>query len=349
MKTIRLSSALLLLCLGAVCAYAETSGALVEKRKTLIKIYDVETRDQLSVDNQYGQVKINLWDRKEIRVDITITANAPSDQRAADYLNSISIDEKREGNLIMLRTDIDRTTFGTNNWNSWRSKPGEKNFIQIDYVVTMPKGNALIVKNKFGNTDIPSFQAPLVVHSFNGNFSANELENVKNTIEVLYGNAKIGRMDSGKMEVRYSNLDLDQVKTLMLVNKGGKLSIGEVDYLEANIDYSGAIIGSINNSCKVKLSYSGGFRIEQLPRSAENVDIQAAYSPVTLPAESNQFNVTVTHGNFRLPENVKVYYTNQPDKADANRPTKQYSGKVGAGGGTNIRVVSRFGDVRLKD
>ena len=46
-------------------------------------------RDRLSVDNQYGQVKINLWDRKEIRVDVAITANAPSDQRATDYLLSL--------------------------------------------------------------------------------------------------------------------------------------------------------------------------------------------------------------------------------------------------------------------
>lgn len=349
MKTIRLFSALLLLCLGTVGAYAERHGALVERRKTLVKVYDVESRDQLSVDNQYGQVKVNLWDRKEIRVDITITANAPSDQRAGDYLNAISIDEKREGHLIMLRTNINRDNFGNSNWNAWRSKPGEKNFIQIDYVVTMPRGNALIVKNKFGNTDIPAFEAPLTVFSRYGNFSADDLDNVRNSIEVLYGNAKIGKMDGGKMEVRYSNLDLDQVRTLSLVNKFGKLTIGEVGNLDADIDYSGATIGSVKESCRVKLSYSGGFQVDQLPRTAENVDIQAAYSSVVLPAESSQFDVTVTHGSFRLPSNVRVYYTSQPDKADANRSTKQYSGKVGAGGGTNIRVVSRFGDVRLKE
>ena len=349
MKTIQLFSTLLLLTLAIGFVEAEPLAGLIEKRKTFVKVYDVDARDQLSVDNQYGQVKVNLWDRKEIRVDITVTANAPTDQRATDYLNAISINEKREGSVIVLRTDINRDSFGSNNWNSWRSKTGDKNFIQIDYVVHMPKGNALMVKNKFGNTDIPLFQAPLTVQSRYGTFSANDLENVQNNIEVLYGNAKIGKMDGGKLEVRYSNLDLNQVKTLMLINKFGKLNIGEVGSLDADIDYSGATIGSVNNSCKVKLSYSGGFEVSRLPRSAENVDIQAAYSSVTLPAESNQFNVTVTHGNFRLPENVKVYYTNQPDKVEAARATRQYEGKVGAGGGTNIRVVSKFGDVRLKD
>ena len=322
---------------------------LVEKRKTVVKVYTVDARDQLSVDNQYGQVKINLWDRKEIRVDVAITANAPSDQRATDYLNAVTISEKREGSLITLRTLIDRSQFGNNNWNSWRSKPGEKNSIQIDYVVNMPKSNALIVKNKFGNTDIASFQAPLTVQSRYGNFSADDLGNASNTIEVAYGNAKIGKMDGGKMEVRYSDFILDQARTLLLINKFGKLTIGEVGRLNADIDYSGATIGRVNESCIVNLSYSGNFQVEQLPRSAENVTIKAAYSTVTLPAESSQFDVTITHGDFRLPANVKVHFTSQPDKTDSYRATKQYSGTVGAGTGTLIKVVSTFGDVRLKE
>jgi hypothetical protein len=156
-------------------------------------------------------------------------------------------------------------------------------------------------------------------------------------------------MDGGKMEVRYSNLELDRARTLLLVNKFGKLSIGEVGTLDADIGYSGASIGSISGSCKVKLSYSGDFQVNELLRTAENIDIQAAYSSVTLPAESSQFNVTVTHGSFKLPINAKVSFTQQPGKTEAARSTKQYSGKVGIGNGATIRVVSKFGDVRLKE
>lgn len=339
----------LLLVLGTWITVHAEQPKLVEKRKTVVKVYTVDMRDQLSVDNQYGQVKINLWDRKEIRVDVAITANASSDQRASDYLNAVTISEKREGSLIALRTLIDRSQFGNSNWNSWRGKPGEKNSIQIDYVVNMPKSNALIVKNKFGNTDITSFQAPLTVQSRYGNFSAEDLSNASNIIEVAYGNAKIGKMDGGKMEVRYSDFILDQARTLLLTNKFGKLTIGEVGTLNADIDYSGATIGRVNESCKVNLSYSGNFQIEQLLRSAANVTIQAAYSTVILPAEPSQFDVTVTHGDFRLPTNVKVHFTSQPDKTDSYRTTKQYSGTVGSGATTLIKVTSTFGDVRLKE
>ncbi len=214
----------------------------------------------------------------------------------------------------------------------------------------MPKNTPLIVKNKFGDTDIPQFQAPLNVLLRNGNFSAEALKNAKNAIEVLYGTAKIGSMGGGKMQVRYSDLDLRQVDRLILNYKFGKLNIGAVDHLNADIEYSGdATIGSIGETCRVNLNYSNDFHISRLPASANNVDIKASYSSMVLPAESSRFDVQVTNGTFRLPVNARVIFTNQPQKTDAFRTTRQYSGHVGTGTGTNIKVISVYGDVRLKE
>ena len=192
---------------------------LVEKRRNIVKVFDVGNHDLLMVDNQFGQVKINLWSKEEIKVEIIVTANAPTDERAAEYLSSVSIDEKRDKNQISLTTNINRSQFGNNGWNN---KKGEKNFIRIDYTVYMPKENALIVRNKFGDTDIPSFHAPLTIDSRYGNFMANVLDNAENTIDVKYGSAKIGKMDGGKLEFQYSNLKLDQAKKLFLSNKFGR-------------------------------------------------------------------------------------------------------------------------------
>jgi len=318
---------------------------LVEKRRNIVKIFDVKDQDVLAVDNQFGQVKINLWNKSEIKVEIIITANAPTDGRASEYLGAVIIDEKREKNKINLTTVINKSQFGQNGWNN---KRGEKNFIQIDYTVFMPKQNALIVKNKFGNTDIPSFSAPLTIDSRYGIFSAASLANAENTIDVSYGSAVIGKMDGGKLESHYSNIKLDQVTKLLLNNKFGELSIGDVTNLDADIDYSGAKIGIIRGSGKIKLNYSGNFKINELTNSVENVDIQAAYSSVVLPAEANRFNVTVTYGNFSYPS-TNVNFTQQPAKEDKSYKARQYQGKVGTGTGTKITVNSKFGDVKLKD
>ncbi|WP_247237538.1 hypothetical protein [Telluribacter sp. SYSU D00476] len=338
---------------GGAIVLADVEDGLVEKRKTIVKVFDVTAKDQLMIDNQFGQVKVNLWDKKDIRVDVVITANAPTDQRAQEYLSSVTIDEKRDGSQINLRTSINRDHFGGNNWNAWKNTSREnKNFIQIDYTINMPKNNSLVVKNKFGDTHIPVFHAPLTVDSKHGNFFATDLDNVQNVIQVAFGNAEIKTMKGGKLEMRFGDLRLDRASTLTLINKFGKLNIREVDRLHADIDYSGASIGTLTEYCKVRVSYSDNFRINQLPQSAENVDIQAAYSTVVLPAEQNNFDVTVTHGQFRYPTNVKVSLTNQPDPQEvrsSRTPTRSYEGRVGSGTGTRIKVISKFGDVSLRD
>lgn len=318
---------------------------LIEKRRNIVKVFDVKKSDALEVDNQFGLVKVNLWNKEEIKVEIVVTANAPSDSRAAEYLGSVNIDEKRAKNLISIITRIDRSQFGGNGWN--KSK-GDKNFIQIDYTIYMPKENALTVRNKFGNTDIPAFHAPLTVDSKHGNFMATLLENPDNVIDVQFGNARIGKMDGGKLDCQYSNVKVDQAKKVLLSNKFGELTIGDVVNLDAAIDYSGAKIGTIRGTGKIRLNYSGNFAIDALTNSAQNLDIQAQYSSVVLPAEANQFNVSVTYGKFSYPSG-NVNFSMQPDKEGRPDKIKHYQGKIGSGGGTKITVTSVFGDVKLKD
>jgi len=321
---------------------------LVEKRKNITKVFEVNERDQLVIDNQYGEVKVNLWKRNEIKVEIIVTSSAPSDAKATEYINAVTIGESRAKNLIELKTIIDKNNFARSGWSAFRNKPGEKNFIQIDYTVYMPKDNELVVKNQFGDTHIPIFEAPLTIDSRHGNFYANTLENVQNIINSQFGQVKIGKMEGGNMEFKFSNLKLDQVKTLILNIKNGELSIGDVNDLTTNINYSEAIIGKLRGTGKINLNYSDNFRMVELPSSDEHLNIQAKFSSVTLPAESNSFNVTVTNGSFSYPANVN--FSKQPAKDEKTyNQSRQYQGKIGTGSGAKITIFSNYGDVKLKN
>ena len=321
---------------------------LIEKRRHVVKVYEVTERDQLMVDNQYGEVKVNLWGKNEIKVEVVITAIAPSESQVSEYLSSIRIGESRLKNLISLRTTIDKNNFARSGWSNMKWKAGEKNFIQIDYTIYMPKENELVVKNQFGDTNIPSFEAPLTINSRHGNFNANVLGNAQNVINSQFGQVKIGKMEGGNMECENSDLKVDKVRTLMLNIKSGELSIGDVNDLTTNINYSKAIIGKLRGTGKIRLNYTNNFRMEELPSSEENLNIHAEFSSVTLPAESNSFNVTVTNGDFSFPTNVN--FSKQPSgESKSPNQSRQYQGKIGTGSGAKITVFSNFGDVKLKN
>lgn len=344
----------LLLCLSPLVMWAKDplKPEAIEKKKTIIKLFDVDDKDALVVDNQFGEVNVNVWNKKEIRIQITISANSDSDDRVQKYIDAVTIDEKRAGNQITVRTNFSMSNLSNWSMSKWKSG-GDRNFVKINYEVTMPRQNALTVRNKFGNTNIPEFEAPLTIYSRYGNFKAETLNSRQNDIDVAYGKADIGNMGQGKVEVKYGDLELSKAKTLMLTNKFGKMNIGDVGKLEANIDYSGGKIGTLRESGKIKLEFSGGFRIEQLPRTAEDVDIQAAYSSVALPVDESDcdFDVTVSYGNFNYPSGSALHFRSQPNDEDGHRGprlTKQYTGKVGSGAGTKVRVVAKFGNVNFK-
>lgn len=345
----------LLLCLSPFLTRAEDPWGTdaIERKKTIIKLFDVDANDNLVVDNQFGEVKVGLWDKNEIRVQITIVANSSSDERVQRFLDAVSIEEKRSGNQILLRTNFSQSSISNWSMNSWKNS-GERNFVKINYEVMMPKQNALTIRNKFGDTSIPAFHASLSVHSRYGNFSADQLTSRQNDIDVAYGKANIHALDQGKLDIAYGSLELDKANVLILNNKFGKMNIGTVGKLDAEINYSGAQIGTLRESGKIKLGFSGGFRIEQLPKTADNVEIQASYSPITLPLDDSNdcdFDVTVSYANFNYSSGQALHFTSQPEDRGSHsgpRMTKQYVGKIGNGSGTKVRVISKFGNVNFK-
>jgi hypothetical protein len=63
---------------------------VVEKKKTYTKSYNVSNSDKISFTNQFGEMKINTWDKNEVKADITIRAEAATDERAQAILYQIS-------------------------------------------------------------------------------------------------------------------------------------------------------------------------------------------------------------------------------------------------------------------
>ena len=57
----------LLVCLLPVFGWANgpVEDGTVEKKKIITKLFDVSANDALTVDNQYGQVSVGLWEHAD--------------------------------------------------------------------------------------------------------------------------------------------------------------------------------------------------------------------------------------------------------------------------------------------
>lgn len=357
MKTIRNKTLLfsaLALWLNVALAEAPLT---IEKKKTINKSYNVSAKDKLAISNQFGDVNVSLWDRNEIKIEITITGYGEDDGNAQKYIEAVEIVEMRDNDQITLKTNIDNDQFGKKwGWSNSKKKDGseERRGVKVDYQVSMPRQNMLAVTNKFGGTSIPEFNAPLKVHSSYGSFKTDKLSGTGKDIDVSFGSAYIKTIDTGKLKISYSTLTVEHANELNLDNDFGSLKIDEIDKITGDIGYSKCTFGTLNESADLKLRFSSGFKFVTIPQTVKNINIDAQYSDVSLPINTNNnfdFDVTVHYGGFKFPSDKTTLSVN-PDKEEEGKNnwspkfTKTYKGKIGKGGG-NIRIKSNFSGVKF--
>ncbi|MFY7828032.1 MAG: hypothetical protein ACOVQ4_12970 [Flectobacillus sp.] len=334
--------------------------ALVEKRKAITKIYSVEPKDILQINNQHGHVNVDLWNRNEIKIEISIIAHANTDERAQAYMDGVEIAEMRNKNKIALRTDISTETSSRNGWFdnwSWKGSKetdSDKQGVEVNYQVYMPKSNPLMVSNKYGNTNVPEFSAPLSIVTAYGNFVSERLSGNEKNINVQYGKANIKQLDEAELKISYSKLNIDKANFIKLANMFGSVMLDQVNTIEGNLQYSNGKIGTIKENGKIFISYSDGLELRELPNSLKSLDLKCNYTTVKLPVTPDcnvDFDVTVNYANFKYPSDKCTLTVNPDDENSQKRmgfiPQKNYKGKIGKGTGTKIVIHSNYGGVKF--
>ncbi len=304
-----------------------------EKTKLITKAYSVNSNDKLSVNNQYGKVSVHTWAKNEIRVEIEIKAYEATESGAENLLESVDIAEMREGNLISFKTNFEKTSL--NFWSRIKNGQEERRGVQVNYKIYMPSKNPLDISNRYGRTEMDDFSGPVNISSSYGSFKSGKLDNAANQVKVSYGSATIENFMNGNLSVAYGNLTL---------NQAAKLS--------ATIKYGKAIIAQLSQGGNFNLSYTGGFKIDEVDSSVKNLNINSSYSGVSLGLKEGanfDFDVTVNYAGFNY-SNSRVNLIEQiipSDKAKTWSPSKNYKGQIGKGSDSRIIIKSNYGGVKF--
>lgn len=174
---------------------------LVEVSKTFSKSFNVSSGEKLSLANKFGEMKVHTWNKNEVKIDITMRAEAGSEELANKILDKISILENKSSGGYYFKTkigDMDET-------KRWRK--GEKQGFQINYVVYMPSQNPLYASNEFGAMEIDDRSGEVELQSKFGSLKAGKLGNVKE-IEVEFGTAVVESVNRGDLTVKFSRADV---------------------------------------------------------------------------------------------------------------------------------------------
>jgi len=104
--------------------------------------YALQDSDQVVIDNCYGQVHVNTWDRDEVSIDIVVTAKAKNITNAQQILDNINFETQSDKNgnyKTRYKTIIERPA---------RVKNGE---MTVEYTINTPRNNCLDISTRYGN------------------------------------------------------------------------------------------------------------------------------------------------------------------------------------------------------
>ncbi|RKR81702.1 hypothetical protein BDD43_1852 [Mucilaginibacter gracilis] len=298
------------------------SGEIKEKVKIYSKSYPVNSDDKLQINNSFGKVTINTWNKNEFKVDIEMKGIANDDDNAQKLLDGISITDSKDNGVILFTTKIESQN---RSWGSWNNNG--KSYVskaEVNYTVYMPAKNSLEIKNRFGAVTLPDFKGKLIVNTQYGSFTAKELTNTENEICTLFTDVNIGSITGSTLNCQYGN-------------GGNGVKIGSANNLKFDAQFISSDIVKLKTAANITNRYGEGIKINDIDKNLKSLNISSAFAPVAVELKSSDnfdFDVTVKNNSngFKYNDDV-VKITCKTPANDEHRwsATKNYKGHVGKG------------------
>lgn len=300
-----------------------------------------KTGDQISFRTQISQEK-SRWNRKksgEIRVDCILYVPVSSALTLNQQYGNIKMDDfsgplsikLQYGDLVAGRLNSD------NNYISVQY--GKSNIAELKKgTIKQQYGSGLSIGTA-GTLDLDIQYAGANITRVTGNAEIKQqygsglvLGSVGNlVINSQYANAKIG-------EVRGHANVIQQYNTLTMENVGN---------LDLKAEYSSVNLSRLRGNGTFHMSYNN-LTIGQVMASSRNLQINSNYVGVKLDFADNyhgDFDVKQSYGSFSRGSRVELNSTGNEDNKKGS--TRIYTGKIGNGANSNIRINSTYGGLNL--
>jgi hypothetical protein len=285
-----------------------SDGDHTEKKRTISKTYTVSQEDRLSIENSFGNITVNTWDKNVIQVDIEIGVHSTTDDKAQHMMDQINVIDNQEGKDIRFKTEIGNMGKG----NKDNGNEGDRKFY-VDYKITMPSKNPLNIENSFGKISIPDFAGTTSLTSKFGELTTGKIPNAK-LIHVEFGRAEIGRLNNAEVIFKFNSHS--QVAGL---SGNSKMDVQFCSHVDVIVD-----------------------------NAITDLSLFQSYSSIYVKVSNSlsaKFDVYTNFGSFKNRTDFNISPDNEDDNSGP-KFDRTYSGTAGGGAG-KIKIKSSFGNVRL--
>ncbi|WP_420318122.1 hypothetical protein [Ekhidna sp.] len=323
-----------------------------QKKKHVEKNYKVSATTKLQIENKFGKVEINSWEKSEFDIKVEIIGKGRNEERAQRILDAIEIDITESSAEIVFETEISST-----------KNKNEEGF-EINYTVYMPERNPLEIRNSFGDVTMGDRENDLDINVSYGSLKVGDVGGDAK-IKVSFGNGSVGRIIDGEATIKYSNFEIDnanrldleqgfsdieigEVVDLELESKYGKVEIEKAGKIDADAHFTSLDIEELTGSIELDCSYLGDFKIDKLATTFTLVDIDGKFGSYEIGLEEGinaDINAEFSFADLKISSDVDATFNYRVKESNKSN----YRGKIGKGDPNKIiRIDSSYGNLRLK-
>lgn len=157
---------------------------LIVKQKKISRHYKVNATDSLIIKNGFGNVIIHTWNKNEVTIDITETAQATTEKRVREILDTLRVIEHtaKKGRIAFSTFIKLHENYGVRTMKT----PNDREFeASVVYVINAPKNIALDVSNIVGDVYIDDFSGGLNIDIIHGEFHAKNISGPDKKIAII--------------------------------------------------------------------------------------------------------------------------------------------------------------------
>lgn len=354
---------ILLLALGLVIG---TAGSAQEKvSKKITKTYSMTNDGELRIENKYGHVNLNGWDKNEVAIEAVITVNHRKKENAEELLRRISPTFKDNDDFVSIGYEIAEKSdnWFTNFFEKANPFDYDRSNIQIDYIINLPKKAELNITNTFGDVILEDWTGKLSALVEHGDVWINQDLN-KADVTMRYGKLRAKRIGYGSLDLRNGSLSMNDGTSLRINSSGTDMDIGSINSLELysnkdeiNLEQVGTIYGTLKFTslelgrlrASVDLNMKiADFRVTEITGDDAEIAIAQESSEVYLNITgfSHGFEATLEQGLVRLPKSYENIDSKMLDKGKKLREITASYGKSLQG---KVSITGKKGVVLLKE
>lgn len=342
--------------LGAVPLW----GAVEKVNRKIEKNYPIRPDAELVIKNQFGNINISNWDKNEVGLEINISVEGKNTEALERRLDKINLVFESSSDRVSVETQIEqakRKWFEIN----FSLSPKEKVKFRVDYLVKVPKTVHLNIRNKFGNIELDTTEAPAKIRCSFGQIHLGELRGGNHYISLDFSkNSSIEYMDNGKIEADYSSLDLNRVgqlkwnadfskveiqraQTIDYSADYGRIAVETANRINGSSDFTTLRIGKVQEQFRMSGDF-GSLHIRSLEALSENSSIETEFTKVRIgvsPKASFHFEIETEASGFESEIDL-----NYQKKIQESRK-KYFSGTYGDQPQAQLTIETEYGSIKF--